>query len=650
MDDDRFVPRLGRSRGDRSFASELRRATNLARGGAAVGRSKSRFTGERIGRGASMGRVLSASDHFAHARARRVIVKGRIVRLGGKGAAGAVAHLRYLQRDGTTREGDRGAMYDATHDTSDGKTFLARGDGDRHQFRFIVSAEDGVEYSDLKPVVRRLMADVEKDLGTKLDWVAVDHFNTGHPHSHILVRGKDERGKDLIIAKEYMSHGFRTRAAQIVNLDLGPRSDLEILHAQTNEIGQERFNSIDRRLIAAVGPDGLVVPAHPDSIEQTARAGRLQTLGRMGLAVEERRGHWRLDGSLEPTLKAMGRRGDIIATMQHELGKRNLGRDSSDYAIHDPAVGPTQSIVGRVVTGGLSDELADRRYLIVEGIDGRSHHVDVGELQNLPQSPAIVRITPQVSGARDVDRTIAEVAAANGGRYSVDLHLRHDPNASASFAATHVRRLEAMRRTSGSAAREVDGSWVIAPDHLMHAEALERRTAERAPVVIETLSMRTLAEAPSHDGATWLDRELTSDQPEKLERGFGAEIRRALQLRQQWLIEEGLAEPAGDGVRYAPNLVDTLQRRELVRIGAQLSSELGLAFTPSASGERLEGKLAHVLNVGDSKFALIERAHDFSLAPWKPALEYQIGKQVSGIMRNAGQISWTIGRSRGLER
>jgi hypothetical protein len=336
--------------------------------------------------------------------------------------------------------------------------------------------------------------------------------------------------------------------------------------------------------------------------------------------------------------------------MQHELGKRNLSRDSSDYAIHDPAVGSARSIVGRVVTGGLSDELADRRYLIVEGIDGRSHHVDVGELRDLPQCPAIVRITPQVSGARDVDRTMAEVAAANGGRYSVDRHLRHDPNASASFAATHVRRLEAMRRVSGSATREADGSWVIAPDHLMHAEAHERRIAERAPVVIETLSTRTLGDAPSHDGATWLDRELTSDQPEKLERGFGAEVRRALLLRQQWLIEQGLAEPVGDGVRYAPNLVDTLQRRELVRIGAQLSSELGLSFTPAASGERLEGKLARAVNVGDNKFALIERAHDFSLAPWKPALEQQIGKQVSGIMRASGQISWTIGRIRGLER
>ncbi|MBV9562501.1 MAG: hypothetical protein JOY90_18975 [Bradyrhizobium sp.] len=39
----------------------------------------------------------------------------------------------------------------------------------------------------MKPFLRDLMRQMEEDLGTKLDWVAADHFNTGHPHSHIVV-------------------------------------------------------------------------------------------------------------------------------------------------------------------------------------------------------------------------------------------------------------------------------------------------------------------------------------------------------------------------------------------------------------------------------------------------------------------------------
>src|SRR3546814_17146226 len=66
------------------------------------------------------------------------------------------------------------------------------------------------------------------DLGTNLDWVAVDHHNTGHPHTHIIVRGKDERGKDLIIARDYISRGLRERACELVDLDFGPRTDTSI--------------------------------------------------------------------------------------------------------------------------------------------------------------------------------------------------------------------------------------------------------------------------------------------------------------------------------------------------------------------------------------------------------------------------------------
>src|SRR3546814_5332977 len=109
-----------------------------------------------------MGRLLSSRDRFGGMRARRAVVKTRLVRIGSKGMPAARAHLRYIQRDGVTREGAPGKLYSAERDTADGKAFLQRCDGDRHQFRFIVSAEDGAEYPDLKPYVRRLMTQMER--------------------------------------------------------------------------------------------------------------------------------------------------------------------------------------------------------------------------------------------------------------------------------------------------------------------------------------------------------------------------------------------------------------------------------------------------------------------------------------------------------
>ena len=134
-----------------------------------------------------------------------------------------------------------GELYGRDTDRADGKDFLERSGEDRHQFRFIVSAEDAGEYPDLKPFVRKLMARMEADLGTSLDWVAVDHHNTGHPHTHIVLRGRDDLGQDLVIARDYIAHGMRERAAEIVTLDLGPRTDLEIEDRFARQVAQERL-------------------------------------------------------------------------------------------------------------------------------------------------------------------------------------------------------------------------------------------------------------------------------------------------------------------------------------------------------------------------------------------------------------------------
>jgi type IV secretory pathway VirD2 relaxase len=639
MADDDFELWLGRIAKDRPFRHQVRKALNLA-GGAKrnSGKRARRFDGSRIGRGSGTGRVLGTSNRHSGQRSRRVVVKARIVRLAGSGGKAAVAHLRYLQRDGTTRDGDRGTLYSADLDNADGKSFFEGGTGDRHQFRFIVAAEDGAEYEDLKPLIRRLMAQAEKDLGTKLDWVAVDHFNTGHPHSHILVRGKDDRDQDLIIAREYITKGLRQRAVDLVNLDLGPRTDHEIMRANLREIGQERFTGIDHRLLRAVDADGLVSPQSLDSIEQSLRAGRLATLGRMGLAVEERKGRWRLSGELEQTLRAMGKRGDIIATLDREVRARELAAAPADYAIYDPAGSDAQPIVGRIAARGFSDEQVGREYLIVDGVNGRAHYVEIGlGGREYGQEGAIVQINPTPVAIRDVDRTVAEIAAANGGRYSEDIHFRHDPTASERFVQTHVRRLEAIRRSTSAVEREPDGTWKIAADHVERALEFERRRAAREPVRIEPLATMALEQMPAHDGIIWLDEDARLSDAHGAAGSFGSKVAEALRRRQQWLVEQGLADK--------PDRLDILRRREFQRLAGQLSRELGTPFAEAEPGLPIEGTYRRSVQVGMTRMAVIENSREFTLVPWRPVLERQIGKEVSGIMRGR-DVSWVFGRQR----
>ncbi len=128
--DDEFEPRLGRPRHDRAGA--VGRATR-----------KLRFSGSRIGRGAGAGRVLHARHRYAAFRSRRVVIQTRIVKIMGHGTNRVRMHLRYLQREGVTRDGAAGQLYGADTDKIDGRAFVERAEGDRHQFRFIVSPEDG---------------------------------------------------------------------------------------------------------------------------------------------------------------------------------------------------------------------------------------------------------------------------------------------------------------------------------------------------------------------------------------------------------------------------------------------------------------------------------------------------------------------------
>ena len=650
--DDDFEPHLGkiRSRGGskaRRYVSLITAATvraGLNVAGASGPRSR-RFDGSRIGRGASFGRVLSSRS----ATLRRATVKTRLVRLSGTARAAAGAHLRYLKRDGVTREGQPGQLYGPETDAVDGKAFIEKSGDDRHQFRIIVSAEDGGQYDDLKPFTRRLMAQVEADLGTRLEWVAVDHFNTAHPHTHIILRGVDERGRNLVIAREYIAEGFRARATERATLDLGPRTQLEIEARQRIDVGASRMTALDRSLLRDADTERVVFAGAPDPHAAALRAGRLRTLQSFGLARDVGRNRWQLADDLEATLRAMGERGDIIRTLQRELTARRLDRSSDGSTIFNIESDGTP-LVGRVIARGLADEHRDRHYLLVDAVDGKAHYVDIGRGEMLEPlaDGAIVRIARRPAAIRDADRTIVAVAAANGGRYSSDLHLRHDRAATQAFADTHVRRLEAIRRSVGLE-RDADGSWRIGTDHLDKVDAHEARQRRDRPVAIDILSPVPVESLTRADAATWLDRELASETPQVVrDAGFGRDLRNALAVRRQWLVEQKLIDPAARDARLRGSVLAALQRRELMRIADELSLQLGKPFAQVSGGDDIRGTLTRKIDALGGQYAVVEKSREFTLVPWRPVLSRHLGKQVQGIVRKGG-IGWTIGRSRGPE-
>src|ERR1700686_5019761 len=329
--------RIGAARGrPTSFVGEVHRAIRRAGGNPhrdpGTGKGGGRFNAR--GRGAVT--ALSLKDRSAWSRdgsgaltrARRLAVKARVVKLNPqRGAArgrqfvsakALDAHLRYLERDGVTKDGAKGQVYSAERDVGDGRAFLDRGRDDRHQFRFIVSAENGAELSDPRETTRNLMKQMEADLGTKLDWIAVDHHNTGHPHTHILVRGVTDDGKTLNIAGDYIAHGIRERASEIVTLEMGRQTEQEVTQSLEREVDADRFTRLDRMLIAEQrGQEFTDLRPDKDMLDtfrqnRALLIDRARKLERMGLATEIDTGRWMVSPEPEALLRGFGGCADII--------------------------------------------------------------------------------------------------------------------------------------------------------------------------------------------------------------------------------------------------------------------------------------------------------------------------------------------------
>jgi hypothetical protein len=164
--------------------------------------------------------------------------KARVVQHRGRAfrSAPLSAHIAYLERDGVTRGGEKAHVFSATEDRADAMAFAGRGVDDRHHFRFVVAPEDAAEMTDLKAFTRDLAAQMKSDLGTPFDWVGIAHWNTDNPHVHLVVRGVADDGSDLVISRDYISHGLRSRAEDLVSAELGPKPEYEIHSALDREV------------------------------------------------------------------------------------------------------------------------------------------------------------------------------------------------------------------------------------------------------------------------------------------------------------------------------------------------------------------------------------------------------------------------------
>jgi len=310
--------------------------------------------------------------------------------------------------------------------------------------------------------------------------------------------------------------------------------------------------------------------ANEDPELRRLMVGRVAKLERLGLAEQAAPGYWTLKPGIEDTLRDLGVRGDIIKTMHRAMSGAGREPDVSGFALHGDDI--ADPVLGRLVARGLDDELKGSAFAIVEGVDGRTHHVRFSDLE----------MTGDAKPGAIVEARAYEDAK---GRKRLSLAIRSDLSIEAQVTA---------------------------------------------------------------QGATWIDRQLLAREPVISGGGFGAEVRDAMDHRIDYLASDGLVRRQGQRIIFARDLLDTLRRRELSDASGKISAETGLAYRPSAEGEQVAGIYRQRVTLSSGRFAMIDDGLGFQLVPWRPALDQQLGRHVSGVLAPGGNVDWSFGRKRGL--
>jgi hypothetical protein len=374
---------------------------------------------------------------------------------------------------------------------------------------------------------------------------------------------------------------------------------------------------------------------------------RLHQLRSWGLAAHEGGTKWTVEKQLGPRLGAIERQDTIAQRIELAVREAGLSRNG---AHEDGPYSFETSVKGRLLKVGQADELHNKAYAIVDGLDGRVHHFDLGISYPKDLQPGdMIEAKPRSPGSLAMDQTIAEAAASVDGLYTTEAHKRFNPKVSAPHLRMCERRLEALRKAKIVKPFN-DRTTFIPPDFIDRVEKHFEKAAKRSPTILRQLEGMDFERQVSERGETWLDRQLAGGADQTIgHAGLGGDVRGAMDKRMRVLESRGLVS-GRDAQRLTETDMARLRQEGMQHAGIDVAEQTGLSYRPLSAGEKVEGKFSKTYETQHAKFAIIEHGKQFSLVPWKPELEKMRAQQIQLVMSPSMQLSWTRGRSRGLSR
>ncbi len=616
VDSDRIGQMGGRRHREPSVNSELARRLRGFRG-----RTRKHLPGGSAGRGMRQ----------------RVVVKAHVSRHKPGKARGSLArHVSYLGRESASADGKHGVFYDATREGVNARQEAVQWAADRHHFRLIVSPERGGDIPDMTNYIREVMRRVERDLDTKLTWIAVNHHNTDNPHAHVLLRGKHADGADLVIPRQYISYGIRDRACEVATELLGERSPQEVQLAKSKEVEAERFTSLDRMIERHLESGKIDVSPSKHigygADDRRLVVGRLQFLEQLDLAHKGRGTTWHVEEDFKQALRQLGARNDIISQLYGQLGNE-AGRVVQMTAGPEPS----PSVAGVVIAKGSIDEIGEDRFVVLRDGTGQAHYGRVRDNEAY-QDLDIGSVAELGAGAQrrhQVTEQIVAVARAHDGVYSPTLHEAHlraaEPGATDREILSNVRsgawRLGFVAGFEGSGVRALEGG-----ESAVDADAFARfsqRGGQRTDV--RMIAEHTLAEQIEAHAVTWLDRQAFGQRPDE-RTANNPIVQEAVQQRQEWLVRNGYAERSmGDtgNVELHPAALERLAAEEWTDVTERLADRYGKPVTELAQGGTVSGEYRGTEHLHSGKLAVVVAEESVYVSPISKTPDVATGGEVT---------------------
>lgn len=388
---------------------------------------------------------------------RNVVVKARYVKNNGIGFKEKIkAHLEYINRDHAGKEHQKAELFSEEDSKELLKNAAINFSESTHNFRFIVSPEDG-DKIDLKEFTKNLIKTIENDLDTKLGWVASCHYDTNEPHVHLVVDGKNSAGEKLLMTRDYISRGIRNRASEIINNKLGLRTRDDVVQQLVLSVNKNNKNYLDIK-IKNIVKDGVLSlekfnNEKQDDISKELLEKRLSYLQIKGLAIKFGEHEWSIKENYLESLRELSRTSSIVERLS-----QSFSIDKELCELVSPQTLSGKSHNGQVIARGYVNEIDDQHYLIIKTEQAKYLYVELEKYSE--KTPAKVgdwvgiSATKSFEGPKTSDYSIAQLAKEHGGIYDARFHEEYahqqnklPPGVSVQeYVQVHLKRLEILAK------------------------------------------------------------------------------------------------------------------------------------------------------------------------------------------------------------